>query len=130
MLQVLAVHGVLLHLSESMTLENVAEETVVCFFEALQVVLKHLIFTLCDLDLAKGECRVKSILNLIQVEDVLVDGVDVQVLNHHRQVVLSNDERLRRQHTVVHVGVRPLSILTLGRSHLPLDVPVHFVADH
>ena len=47
-------HRVLLHLSESVALENVAEEAVMSFLEALKIILKDLIISLKHLHLAEG----------------------------------------------------------------------------
>lgn len=58
MIQVLRVKWVLLHFMELVALEDVAKESIVSFFEALEVVLEHLIFCFNDLDFAKGKLRI------------------------------------------------------------------------
>ena len=45
-------HWVLLHLSKGVTLENVAEESVMSFFKAVEIVLKDLVVSFKHLDFA------------------------------------------------------------------------------
>ena len=44
-LKVCTMHRVLLHLSVHMSLENVAQESIMSFFKAFKIVLEHLIIT-------------------------------------------------------------------------------------
>ena len=53
-LKISAMHRVLLHLPIYVSLENVAEETIMSLFKALKIVLEDFIFHFEYLDLAQG----------------------------------------------------------------------------
>ena len=55
MIQVLGVERILLHFVELMALENKTQKPVMSLFQALQVVLEHLILGLNDLYLSECE---------------------------------------------------------------------------
>lgn len=123
-------HGILLHLAEYIALEDVTEEAVVCLLEAFEVVHEDVVLGFEHLHLTKCECRIESVINVIQIEDISIDSLDVQVLNQIRQVLLSNGKGVCRKHTVVHVGVRLLSLHHFAGANLLLDFVVHPVSDH
>ena len=58
MVQVLGVERILLHFVELMALENKTQKPVMSLFQALQVVLEHLILGLNDLYLSECELGV------------------------------------------------------------------------
>lgn len=123
-------HRVLLHLIELETLENVAKETVVGLFQAVEVVHEDVILCLKHLDFSQCKGRIKTVLNLVEIEHIPIDTLNVQVFDHVSQVVFADRHRVGRKHTVVHVRVRLLLLDHLGCTHLLLDLVVYFIADH
>ena len=56
---------VLLHLAVSMSLENVAQESIMSLFEALEVVLEDFVLSLQYLHLSQRQRRVQPVLDLV-----------------------------------------------------------------
>ena len=110
-----------------MSLEDVAQESIVSLLEALEIVLEDFVFRLEHLHLSQRQCRIQPVLDLIQVEDLPIDHFNVQVFDQSGEVVLAQRQRVGRHHAVVHVGVGLLP--SLVRPNLFLDVVVDFIAD-
>ena len=85
-------HRVLLHLSEGVTLENVAKESVMSFLKAIEIVLKDLIVSFEHLDLTERQRCVMSVLYLVEVEDVPINCFNVEVFYQLREVVFLKHE--------------------------------------
>ena len=73
-------HWVLLHLSKGITLENVAEEAVMSFLEAIEIILKDLVVSFKHLDFAECQRCIMSVLYLVEVEDVPIYIFNLKVL--------------------------------------------------
>ena len=91
--QVLGMERVLLHFMELVPLKDVTQESVVSFFEALEIVLEHLVFCFDDLHFSESELRVQAVLDIIQVEDFFPNSLDVEFLDQVLNVFLSHDDR-------------------------------------
>ena len=85
-------HRVLLHLSEGVTLENVAKESVMSFLKAIEIVLKDLIVSFEHLDFTERQRCVMSVLYLVEVEDVPINCFNVEVFYQLREVVFLKHE--------------------------------------
>ena len=72
-------HWVLLHLSKGVTLENVAEESVMSLLQAFEIVLKDLIVGFENLDFAECQRCIMPVLNLIEVKDVPINCFNLKV---------------------------------------------------
>ena len=89
-LQVLAMHWVLLHLVEDMALENVAEEAVVGFLEALKVVLEDIVLRLKHLHLAQRQVRIEPVVDLVELEDLAVDLLHFEISDQVGDIVFAD----------------------------------------
>ena len=85
-------HRVLLHLSEGVTLENVAKESVISFLKAIKIVLKDLIVSFEHLDFTERQRCVMPVLYLVEVEDVPINCFNVEVFYQFREVVFLKHE--------------------------------------
>ena len=110
-----------------MTLENIAQESIMSLFEALEVVLEDFVLRLETLYLPQRQRRIQPVLYVIQVEDLPIDHLNVQVFDQPGEVVLAERQRVGGHRAVVHVRVRLLPRLV--RPDLLLDVVVDFIAD-
>lgn len=74
--------------------------------------------------------RVKSVADLVQLEDLPVDLFDVQILDESNKIILFDGQGGRRKHAVVHVRVRSLPVYILAEAHFLLDFVVNLEANH
>ena len=110
-----------------MTLENIAQESIMSLFEALEVVLEDFVLRLETLHLPQSQRRIQPVLYVIQVEDLPIDHLNVQVFDQSGEVVFAERQRVGRHHAVVHVWVRLLPRLV--GPDLLLDIVVDFISD-
>ena len=73
-------HWVLLHLSKGVTLENVAEESVMSFLKAVKIVLKDLVVSFEHLNFTQCQRCIMSVFYLVEVEDVPIYIFNLKVL--------------------------------------------------
>ena len=78
---------------ELVALKDITQESVMSFFEALQIVLEHLVLSFDDLHLTKSKLGVQAVLDVIQVEHFFPNGFDVKLFDHVLDVVFTNNDR-------------------------------------
>ena len=65
MVEILGMERVLFHFMELVALKNETQEPIMSLFQALKVVLEHLIFGLDDLYLSQGKLGVEAVLDVV-----------------------------------------------------------------
>lgn len=63
--EILGMERVLFHFMELVALKNETQEPIMSLFQALKVVLEHLIFSLDDLYLSQGKLGVEAVLDVV-----------------------------------------------------------------
>lgn len=85
-------HWVLLHLSEGVTLENVAKESVMSFLKAIEIVLKDLIVSFENLDFAECQSCIMPVLYLVKVEDIPIYCFNLKVFHQICDIIFLENE--------------------------------------
>ena len=91
-LQVRAVHRVLLHLAKDVTLENEADELIMCLLQAVKVLVEHRVIRLDHLQLSQGKRSIKPILEVVELEYVFVYLIDTETVDQLRQLVVTDGQ--------------------------------------